>query len=190
LSRSSCVEIRAKTTCPGQEGPWCARACGARRLDPYPRGRAAWAARGTSPARLVLGRDARLLGELDLQRRTCRLTASPALPGRVQTGQPVLLTGLPRSGPVLRIGRNFPGDRVRAGSPGRALHRRRGSGVAAAQPGMVRARSALLAGPSASLYGVGAPGCDSVKWPHGDGGKWPHLPTRRGVVTQLCSPGR
>ena len=33
-------------------------------------------------------------------------------------------------------------------------------------------------------------GCDSVKWPHGDGGKWPHLPTRRGVVTQLSDPGR
>jgi len=33
-------------------------------------------------------------------------------------------------------------------------------------------------------------GCDSVKWLHRDGGKWPHLPTRRGVVTQFSGPGR
>ena len=33
-------------------------------------------------------------------------------------------------------------------------------------------------------------GCDSVKWLHRDGGKWPHLPTRRGVVTRLSGPGR
>ena len=33
-------------------------------------------------------------------------------------------------------------------------------------------------------------GCDSVGWPHRDGGRWPHFATRRAVVTKLFGPTR
>ena len=33
-------------------------------------------------------------------------------------------------------------------------------------------------------------GCDSVDWPHRDGGSWPHFATRRAVVTKLFGPTR
>jgi hypothetical protein len=37
---------------------------------------------------------------------------------------------------------------------------------------------------------ITADGCDSVGWPHRDGGRWPHFATRRAVVTELFGPTR
>jgi transposase len=43
---------------------------------------------------------------------------------------------------------------------------------------------------TASFAPVAKHGCDSVDGPHRDGGRWPHLSTRRAVVTELFGPTR
>src|SRR6266536_3058475 len=61
-----------------------------------------------------------LLGELGLKRRTCCLTANPALPGRGQAGQPVVTDRIAAFGPGA-IGGNFPGDWVSVGLRGQEV---------------------------------------------------------------------
>jgi hypothetical protein len=89
----------------------------------------------------------------------------PAAPGRVQR----------------------PGQRVDKGEGSRVLRRRRPVCQRAGQRRVIESgwQHVLPVLPhlpvqSCPALEPGPVGCDSVKWLHREGGKWPHLPTRRG----------